>query len=121
MTVNETDVRGASGVAGAGSPSTLAVELRAQLNAILKGPWQFRDLEQMTALYEQLAALTAEVTRQQMAARALLTSLNGLQFDVSIRAEATRLLVRQLGDASPAGWEIVNLTRLLGEGGPQIS
>jgi len=121
MTVNEADASGASGLAGAGSPSTLAVELRARLDALLQGPWQFRDLDQMTALYEQLAALTADVTHEQMAARALLTSLNGLQFDVSTRAEATRLLVRQLGDASPAGWEIANLTRLLGEGGPQIS
>lgn len=95
--------------------------LRVRLADILRGPWTFRDLDQMTALYEQLAALTAEVTRQQMAARTLLTSLNGLQFDVSTRAEATRLLVRQLGDASPAGWEIANLTRLLGEGGPEVS
>lgn len=90
------------------------------MDAILKGPWHFRDRDEMTALYEHLAALTKEVTQQQMAARALLTSLNGLQFDVSTRAEAVRQLVQQLSERGPTSWETANLTRLLGEGGPEV-
>lgn len=115
-------------VVGGGNPDALPVAqgweststLRIRLNAILKGPWTFRDLDQMIALYEQLKALTAQVDRQVVDARATLTALHCLQFDVSTRAEATRLLVRQLSDGSPSRWEEANLTRLLKEGGPEV-
>lgn len=95
-------------------------DLRVSLYEALAAITDFKNLDQVQELEIQLERLATDLDGRIAAAQQSLVDLRSVQFDVGIRRESTRFLLRSLMEGGFADWEARNLSRLRGEGGPVI-
>lgn len=95
-------------------------DLRVSLHEALAAITDFKNLDQVQELEIQLERLAHDLDGRIAAAQQYLVDLRSVQFDVGIRRESTRFLLRSLMEGGFADWEMRNLSRLRGEGGPVI-